>query len=48
MKKFDLKEHNTKVFELSKNAARGVYPSKRVAKDCDFQCVEFKAYESIK
>jgi len=32
MKKFNLKEHNAKVFEFSKNAARGVYPSKRVAK----------------
>lgn len=32
MKKFDLKEHNAKVFEFSKNAARGAYPSKRVAK----------------
>lgn len=32
MKKFNLKEHNAKVFEFSKNSARGVYPSKRVAK----------------
>lgn len=32
MKKFDLREHNAKVFEFSKNAASGVYPSKRVAK----------------
>lgn len=32
MKKFNLKDHNAKMLEFSKNAARGTYPSKRVAK----------------
>lgn len=32
MKKFDLKKHNKKMFEFSKSAARGTYPSKKVVK----------------
>ena len=31
MKKFNLKEHNDKLFELSKKAASGTYPNKKVA-----------------
>ena len=31
MKRFDLKEHNKKYFEISKKAANGTYPSKKVA-----------------
>jgi hypothetical protein len=32
MKKFDLKKHNKNVFEFTKSAARGTFPSKKVAK----------------
>lgn len=32
MKKFDLKTHNQKAWELTKSAAKGTYPSKKIAK----------------
>lgn len=34
MEKFDLKKHNKKMFEFAKRAARGTYPSKKVAMKC--------------
>ncbi|TCK98216.1 hypothetical protein EDC19_0635 [Natranaerovirga hydrolytica] len=32
MEKFDLIKHNKKMFNFTKNAAKGTYPSKKVAK----------------
>ncbi|BCJ94213.1 hypothetical protein acsn021_17820 [Anaerocolumna cellulosilytica] len=36
MKQFNLKEHNMKMFALSKNAAKGIYPSKKIARAGSF------------
>lgn len=36
MKKFSLKEHNKKIFDITNKAAKGVYPSKKIARAGSF------------